>query len=167
MSEIVPTCREDVTKRIQQQKVALQKNWRDLATQLNQSVEWYLIDCLHFFFSLTLSLFRSVAQLFALVYELLNTTWKAISIPMQWLKRDWYTAHTRKFTADFFFNFSNKKSQSVSLYVCVWEWREEKSNFNYEMRTENSNRSIKNAKVSLIKMKSIFSFASALKLLQT
>lgn len=43
MSEVVPTCREDVTKRIQQQKLRLQKNWRDLAERLNQSVEWYLI----------------------------------------------------------------------------------------------------------------------------
>lgn len=50
MSEIVPTCREDVTKRILQQKVLLQKKWRDLAEQLNQSVEWYLINL--FFFSL-------------------------------------------------------------------------------------------------------------------
>lgn len=40
MSEITPTCREDVTKRILQQKVILQKKWRDLAEQLNQSVEW-------------------------------------------------------------------------------------------------------------------------------
>lgn len=41
MSEIVPTCREDVTKRILQQKVALQKKWRDLAIEINQRVEWY------------------------------------------------------------------------------------------------------------------------------
>lgn len=41
MSEIVPTCREDVTKRILQKKVALQKKWRDLAIEINQSVEWY------------------------------------------------------------------------------------------------------------------------------
>ncbi|XP_031640881.1 uncharacterized protein LOC116352431 [Contarinia nasturtii] len=46
MSEITPTCREDVTKRILQQKVILQKKWRDLAQQLNQSVEWTVAACL-------------------------------------------------------------------------------------------------------------------------
>ncbi|XP_055310098.1 cyanate hydratase-like [Sitodiplosis mosellana] len=46
MSEIVPTCREDVTKRILQHKVVLQKKWRDLAEQLNQSVEWTVAACL-------------------------------------------------------------------------------------------------------------------------
>lgn len=38
--------REDVTKRIRQQKVLLKKNWRDLANELNFSVEWTIAACL-------------------------------------------------------------------------------------------------------------------------
>lgn len=40
MSRALPTCREDVTKLILQQKVVLQRKWKNLATELNQSVEW-------------------------------------------------------------------------------------------------------------------------------
>lgn len=40
------TSREDVTKRIRQQKVLLKKNWRDLAKELNVSAEWTVAACL-------------------------------------------------------------------------------------------------------------------------
>lgn len=38
--------REHVTKRIMQQKVILDRNWKDLADQLNRSVEWTVTACL-------------------------------------------------------------------------------------------------------------------------
>lgn len=38
--------REDVTAKIRQQKVLLQKNWRDLANELNLDVEFTIAACL-------------------------------------------------------------------------------------------------------------------------
>lgn len=160
MSEIVPTSREVVTQRIQQQKVALQKNWRDLARQLNQSVEWYLIDCFQIFFfpslPLTLSVFRSVAFFCRLFTNFLSTTWKAISIPMQWLMRDWYGTRNNLQLKFLIFLMKNQ-SLSVALGTCecLCRRRKEKSDFNYDMHTENFIVQFKNSKVSLIKIKSI------------
>lgn len=38
--------REQVTKRIMQQKVILERKWKDLARQLSRSVEWTVTACL-------------------------------------------------------------------------------------------------------------------------
>lgn len=38
--------REDITAKIRQQKILLKKNWRDLAQELNLSVEYTVAACL-------------------------------------------------------------------------------------------------------------------------
>lgn len=43
---MAPCSRDEVTAKIRQQKVLLKKNWRDLANELNLSVEYTVAACL-------------------------------------------------------------------------------------------------------------------------